>query len=298
MKIGFAICKFDTYYNMYRKPVDIVYSWADIEKYNKKGYETYSKTIFLGFKALEKNKAFNDWVMSTRVAIGIPPKGYSFRKYHHVRRVFVLDTPEEQKTYADKHAVSDKEYQGYIKFRELLDDILDRAEISPILYGREADLYFDTIVYSNFVYPNFQLPDIRCHHLSEWYDSKQNKEPLSIAILHKISRLRLHQWIDKNWHLLDKFVRRLPPPNNFKSSFSKQQREIRNFERDMEIYDLIANKGFSIPKATTRIIKKYGPGGPDCKTNDESVKMAFYRAKTKVDQMFSMKAPASPKKQH
>lgn len=94
------------------------------------------------------------------------------------------------------------------------------------------------------------------------------RETPTIKINYKISKNELIEWIHANWNEDLGFIQRLPSKPDFRIS-----------KRDRKIVELRDKKRFRFAKIANEIIKEYGIDDAEANINENSVKMAYKRAK-------------------
>lgn len=234
------------------KPIrKIVSTWEEIKK---NGGESFSKEFYLKCKALELNKDFEKEIIKSRKMLGIPENGYPFDY-------------EITKTEIEKGG------------KEI-------GRLEKIFYfDRTIKNTLHDLLYENLVYYNMDVSDqdiISCRmddYFGEYEEDNGVWSCVLLSITIPITRHRLKKYIDNNWKYIKDNLDKLPKRKDFNIS-----------EKQLRIFEIKeSNKKLTYSDIANQIIKEFNIDDPEAKTNEESIKTEYNRAKKKIESLAKYK---------
>lgn len=215
-------------------------------------YDNFDKTTYDFIKVLEANDEFELLVKEIRKKLNIPIKGYLFDQY------------------VDMAIDKNPNIHEFTKdFKELLKNTT--RESMPLLntFKIPQKLVPDIpyIIIANIIHANKSI-EVEITDLLEKRDFFELKQTPKIIINYKISKNELIEWIHKNWDDGLSFIKNLEPKPRLQIT-----------KRDKEIIRLRDKNGLTFGLIANRIIDKYKVDDSEARINENSVKMAYRRAK-------------------
>lgn len=216
----------------------------------------YEPALYNFIKILEKNKEFETEVKRIRKEVNLSEAGYAPTTFI---KMLILnhehdDLPENVK--------------------ELLKTVTEKS--IPLLNSfnipRELVTEIPYLIISNMIHANAK--PIYVDYTEEQIKIDYFKVPLrlvTIRIANKLSKNEFIDWINKNWTEEFSYIQYLPEKPNLYIS-----------PRDFEIVRLKDKEKLTFREIAEAIVKKYKLDDPDARINENSVKMAYKRAKDSI----------------
>lgn len=215
--------------------------------------ESFDKETFDFIKVLEKNKDFESTVLDIRKRLNIPQKGYSFSQYFDL---------------AIKKDFQDHDFTKEFKVlltRTTLESIplLNTFKL-PNKVAREIPY----IIIANIVHTIDKAIEVEYIDEGKTDDYFILRPYHIIKINNKISKTEFIQWINVNWNKELRFIQSLPEKPSLNIS-----------KRDEEIVRLRDKEGLRFKDIPSKIIAKFKFDDSEANINENSIKMAYKRAK-------------------
>ncbi len=235
-----------------------VYSLEGIKETDEWAYE--SSTYYL-IKALEKNENFINAVRDARVKLKIPEEGYDQSWYENI--YFDIYSNTDLESIRGKKKLNDFE-TWFKKVEREAEKIYKQLKLHTTLHS-----VLPYIIIGNFVYPT----GVSVSSITNTSLKHTGTPPfaLHIIIQNNISKNELIKFIEDNWVKLSKDIKELPDrPEAYISS------------RDMMIVELRDYEKLSFNDIADRVIETFKINNAEGKINEDSIKSAYHRAKTKI----------------
>lgn len=235
--------------------------WSEIQKYAQE-HTTPDEETYILFKALEKNKEFEKEIIKSRIRMGIPPEGFSWKEYQKFHNVKRNVNPKEIDVYLNFIRSYPKEIERIRRKMKL--NLMIERQLHDILMGNFIQPYFRGLGYA---------PDIE---LDEDLDEVPNGdvESVTIHISKKIKKNELIKFIEESWSGIERYILKFPEEGRFFISV-----------RDLRIIELRDDFKLKYKDIADQIIKEFNILNVDGNINEDSIKTAYKRAKQKISSL-------------
>jgi len=239
-------------------PTTALYEWEEIKQYQKNGYYTPTIETYSLIKVLEHNVEFEKIITTARENIGLPKNGVTWKEYerkYSIHRLRILTGNER------KNATG-------LLFKVVKEITNIRGNINLDYFVSEQLPY---LIYGNFVY--FKYPQIIWYCSPAYEDVLEDGyyNHLSIQINNRVAKNELVNYIENNWQKISESMNGLPPKPDFYIS-----------TRDQRIIVLRDKDKLTFKKIADTIISEFNIDDIEGKINEDTVKTAYARAKTKI----------------
>lgn len=223
---------------------------------NKTDYLATDSEFFYLIKALEKNKSFETAVTKARKKLKIPENGMHWTEYENLE----FDAYTNPKTKADTK-----------KFEQWLAKVTKQANKIKKQFKLHEDLIkqLPNIIICGSIFP--VGASITDEPITSPIHSDSNPNAYGIIIKGKVSKAAVKKYIDDRWNFMKDYINDLP--SQPKAYISQRD------ERIMELKD----KGkLTFKDIADKIAFEFKIDNADGKINEDSVKIAYNRAKAKI----------------
>ena len=244
-------------------------NWKEILKYSKNSL-AFDEEFYQIIKDLELNEEFEKEVVKSRKRLGIPEAGYSWQEYGKMSDHKRDDLTDDE---MDRMLFLLKNYPNEVK----------RISRKLKLNKRILDELKDIILTSSVTSPDYLSdihywiePDDRYELMDEdeKEEAKEITKSFNIAFLRQVSKNELIKFIERNWDYIEKRTKLLPRKTNHYIS-----------KRDLRIVQLRDKDKLTFNEIVSQVAKEFDIDDPFGKTNEDSVKTAYRRAKLKISSL-------------
>jgi len=239
------------------------YTLQEIEKIESLAFD---KDFYYYVRALEQNPLFVTAIENARKKFNIPPNGYP-RQEIETLRLYPEDTHDV--SYVSKELL-DRQFE----IQKLVEQIDKESFLiyKTLKLNKEMKQALTDIILANSIYSTG--PAMRIETDDDVGSYPERVEAVMIRVQKKVTKNQLLRFIEDNWSGINSELKHLSP---FSHAYIS--------DRDRLILRLRDTKKFSYREIADEIIKSLDIDDPDAKINEDSVKTAYKRAKSKIQSL-------------